>query len=237
MERLDKILSHLNYGTRKEVKELVKKGYVTINGTIVKNSDIKIDPLKDNIKVLDEDVSYSKFVYIMLNKPSGVVSATEDPRYETVVDLMPEYSKMGIFPFGRLDIDTEGLVIMSNDGILAHELLSPKKHVDKKYYVEYSGDFKESYYKRIERGIQIDDYISKPGKAEAIADGKCYITIHEGKFHEIKKMFEALDMHVDYLKRIEFKNIKLDESLAPGEYRLLTRDEILGLMEGCNHEE
>ncbi|MCR5786488.1 MAG: rRNA pseudouridine synthase [Acholeplasmatales bacterium] len=231
MERLDKILSHLNYGTRKEVKDLVKKGYVSVNGNIVKNSDIKVDPSKDEIKVLEEDVNYQEFVYIMLNKPSGVVSATEDPRYETVVDLMPEYSKMGIFPFGRLDIDTEGLVIMSNDGTLAHALLSPKKHVDKKYYVEYSGEFKDSYFKRIEKGIQIDDYISKPGKAEIICPGKAYITIHEGKFHEVKKMFEALNMHVDYLKRVEFKNIKLDEALAPGDYRPLTEEEIKGLKE------
>jgi 16S rRNA pseudouridine516 synthase len=230
MERLDKILSHMNYGTRKEVKLLVKKGFVEVNGEVVKNSDMKINPEIDQIVVDNEEINYEKFVYIMLNKPDGVVSATYDPNKETVLDLMPEYSKMGVFPCGRLDIDTEGLLLMTNDGKLAHNLLSPVKHVDKKYYVEYTGEFKDSYFKRIESGIEIDDYISKPGKAELIEPGKCYITIHEGKFHEVKKMFEALDMTVTYLKRVEFKNLVLDESLKPGEYRKLTESELEGLL-------
>ena len=230
MERLDKILSHMNYGTRKEVKELVRKGFVEVNGTICKSSDMKIDPEKDIIVVDNQTIEYTKLVYIMLNKPDGVVSATYDPHKETVLDLMPEYSKMGVFPAGRLDIYTEGLLLMTNDGKLAHNLLSPVKHVDKKYYVEYDGEFKDNYFSRIEKGIKIDDYISKPGKAELIEPGKCYITIHEGKFHEVKKMFEALDMHVTYLKRVAFKNLVLDENLKPGEYRKLTDEELEGLL-------
>ena len=165
----------------------------------------------------------------MLNKPSDVISATYDPRYETVLDLMPEYSKMGIFPVGRLDIDTVGLLLLTNDGKLAHNLLSPAKHVDKTYFVRFTGEFKDEYYKRVEEGIEIDDYVSKPGKITNLVDDTCLITIHEGKFHEVKKMFNALNMEVVYLKRIKFKDLVLDDSLKEGEYRELTTDEIEGL--------
>lgn len=226
MERLDKILSHLNYGTRKEVKKLVKDGEVFVNGEIVYNSDMKIDPEKDVIEVFNETIKYDKYVYIMLNKPDGVISATYDPRLETVLDLMPEYQKMGVFPVGRLDIDTEGLLIISNDGILAHNVLSPNKHVDKKYYVKFSGEFKSEYITKVKEGIKIDDFITKPGVLEQISDNEAYITIHEGKFHQVKKMFEVLNMHVDYLRRVEFGGIKLDDTLKLGEYRLLTNEEI-----------
>lgn len=226
MERLDKILSHLNYGTRKEVKKLVKDGEVFVNGEIIYNSDMKIDPEKDVIEVFNEKIKYDKYVYIMLNKPDGVISATYDPRLETVLDLMPEYQKMGVFPVGRLDIDTEGLLIISNDGILAHNVLSPNKHVDKKYYVKFSGQFNSEYINKVKEGIQIDEFITKPGILEQISDNEAFITIHEGKFHQVKKMFEALNMHVDYLRRVEFGGIKLDEGLKLGEYRLLTDEEI-----------
>lgn len=226
MERLDKILSHLNYGTRKEVKKLIKDGEVFVNGEMAKNSDMKIDPLNDCIEVFNETIKYEKYVYIMLNKPDGVISATYDPRLETVLDLMPEYQKMGVFPVGRLDIDTEGLLIISNDGILAHNVLSPNKHVDKKYYVKFSGEFKKEYIDKVLKGIHIDDFITQPGILEPISETEAYITIHEGKFHQVKKMFEALNMHVDYLRRVEFGGIKLDENLKLGEYRLLTTDEI-----------
>ncbi len=226
MERLDKILSHLNYGTRKEVKKLIKDKEVYVNGELVTNSDMKIDVDNDIIQVFNEEIKYEKFVYIMLNKPDGVISATYDPRFETVLDLMPEYQKMGVFPVGRLDIDTEGLLIISNDGQLAHNVLSPNKHVDKKYYVKFSGEFKSEYIKKVEDGILIDDFVTKPGKLEQISTEEAYITIHEGKFHQVKKMFEALNMHVEYLKRVEFGGIKLDETLRLGEYRPLTSEEI-----------
>ena len=133
MERLDKILAHMNYGSRKQVKEYIRKGYFMVNGEVVYDDDFKVSPLDDEITFDGESINYESLVYIMLNKPQDVISATFDPRYKTVIDLMPEYAKMGVFPVGRLDIDTEGLLIISNDGHLAHKLLSPKYHVTKKY--------------------------------------------------------------------------------------------------------
>lgn len=226
MERLDKILSHLNYGTRKEVKNLIRKGYVMVNGEIIKNDDFKVNPDIDEINIFNEDVNYKKYVYFMLNKPADYVSATYDPRYLTVIDLLPDYKKMNIFPVGRLDIDTEGLLIISNDGKLAHNLLQPKKHVDKKYYVEFDGKFLDSFYQKFEDGIELEDYKCQSSKVELINDNSAYCTIHEGKFHQVKKMFQALGMTVTYLKRVQFKNLKLDESLKLGEYRELTKEEI-----------
>ena len=229
MDRLDKILSHLNYGTRKEVKKLIKDGYVKINGNTCLDVDYKFDIDNDVLQVFDCNIKYEEFVYIMLNKPKDVISATYDPKLATVLDLMPEYKKMGVAPVGRLDIDTEGLLLLTNDGKLAHNLLSPNKHVDKKYYVKFSGEFKDEYIEKVLKGIQIDDFITKPGKLEQISEREAYITIHEGKFHQVKKMFEALNMHVEYLQRVEFKNLKLDKSLNLGEYRKLTIEEIEGL--------
>ncbi len=226
MERLDKVLAHLNYGSRKEVKALIRKGYVRVNGEVVLSDDIKVDTENDEINIFDESVKYDKFVYLMLNKPEGYISATYDPRQKTVLDLMPEYSKMKIFPVGRLDIDTEGLLILTNDGHLSYNLLAPKKHVNKKYYVEFSGEFKEEYHKKFEEGLDLGDFVTKSASVELINDNSCYINISEGKFHQVKRMFEALDMKVTYLKRVEFKNLKLDESLALGEYRELTVSEI-----------
>ncbi len=230
MVRLDKILSHMGYGSRKEVKELIRKGYVIVNGEIIKNDDFKVDENIDEIFLDGLELNYESLVYIMLNKPSGVVSATFDPRYETVVDICSEYAKMNIFPVGRLDIDTEGLLLLTNDGSLAHNLLSPKKHVDKVYYVEFSGEYKEDFNLRFEEGITIDDgYKCLPGKIEYLGNNKAHVTIHEGKYHQVKRMFEALGLHVEYLKRISFGNLKLDEELVLGEYRKLTSNELNSL--------
>lgn len=230
MVRLDKILSHMGYGSRKEVKELIRKGYVIVNGEIIKNDDFKVDENIDEIFLDGLELNYESLVYIMLNKPSGVVSATFDPRYETVVDICSEYEKMNIFPVGRLDIDTEGLLLLTNDGGLAHNLLSPKKHVDKVYYVEFSGEYKEEFNLRFEEGITIDDgYKCLPGKIEYLGNKKALVTIHEGKYHQVKRMFEALGLHVEYLKRISFGNLELDAKLALGEYRKLTSNELNSL--------
>lgn len=230
MVRLDKILSHMGYGSRKEVKELIRKGYVIVNGEIIKNDDFKVDENIDEIFLDGLELNYESLVYIMLNKPSGVVSATFDPRYETVVDICSEYEKMNIFPVGRLDIDTEGLLLLTNDGALAHNLLSPKKHVDKVYYVEFSGEYKEEFNLRFEEGITIDDgYKCLPGKIEYLGNKKALVTIHEGKYHQVKRMFEALGLHVEYLKRISFGNLELDAKLALGEYRKLTSNELNSL--------
>lgn len=230
MIRLDKMLSHMGYGSRKEVKELIRKGYVVVNGEIIKNDDFKVNEEEDEIVLDGLELNYESLVYLMLNKPDGVVSATYDPRYETVVDLCSEYAKMNIFPVGRLDIDTEGLLLMTNDGELAHKLLSPKYHVDKTYYVEFEGEFKEEFYKFFEEGIVIDDgYKCLPAKCEYLGDNKAHLTIHEGKFHQVKRMFESLGMKVIYLRRISFGTLKIDENLELGEYRKLTEIELNSL--------
>ena len=225
--RLDKMLAHLGYGSRKDVKRIIRKGEVLVNGEVCKDDDFKVDSDIDEVVVFDESVSYSEFVYIMLNKPSGVVSATFDNFKQTVIDLVSEYEKQKVFPVGRLDIDTEGLLLITNDGLLCHNLLAPKSHVDKKYYVEFSGQFKQEYYEAFEKGITLDDgYVTLPGQIKLIDSNKAEVIIHEGKFHQVKRMFLALNMEVTYLKRISFGSLVLDESLKLGEYRLLTEKEI-----------
>lgn len=230
MTRLDKILSHMGYGSRKEVKEIIRKGYVFVNGEQILNDDFKVSELDDEIIVDGETLSYDEYVYIMLNKPSNVISATVDPRYETVVDLMPEFRNRNIFPVGRLDIDTEGLLILTNDGELAHKLLSPKYHVFKKYYVEFSGEYKNEYEKAFENGITLDDgYVCMPARIEIINNAHAYVYIREGKYHQVKRMFEACSMKVEYLKRVSFGEVVLDENLKLGEYRMLDSAELNSL--------
>ena len=230
MIRLDKVLSHLGYGSRKEVKEIIRKGYVTVNGEVISKDDTKIDEENDEVLVFDDKIEYDKFIYLMLNKPSGYVSATFDNKLPTVLDLIEGYEKRGLFPVGRLDIDTYGLLLITNDGMLAHKMLSPKYHVDKKYYLEFDGDFKEENYKKFEDGIILDDgYKCMSAKFELIDKNKGYITIKEGKFHQVKRMMEALNMIVTFLKRVSFGALKLDDSLKYGEYRKLTEEEIESL--------
>ncbi len=227
MMRLDKILAHKGYGSRKQVKEFIRKGYVYVNDIQVFNDDYKVDELNDSIVIMDEEVDYQKYVYLMLNKPQGVVSATFDFHKQTVIELVDEYAFQKVFPVGRLDIDTEGLLLITNDGKLAYNLLSPKKHVDKVYYVEFSGTFKEEYYKEFEKGITLEDgYICQKAVFKLIAPQKGNITIHEGKFHQVKRMFQSLGLEVTYLKRMKFGPIDLDPNLGLGEYRLLTDKEI-----------
>jgi 16S rRNA pseudouridine516 synthase len=230
MIRLDKVLSHLGYGSRKEVKEIIRKGYVTVNGEVISKDDTKIDEENDEVLVFDDKIEYDKFIYLMLNKPSGYVSATFDNKLPTVLDLIEGYEKRGLFPVGRLDIDTYGLLLITNDGMLAHKMLSPKYHVDKKYYLEFDGDFKEENYKKFEDGIILDDgYKCMSAKFELIDKNKGYITIKEGKFHQVKRMMEALNMTVTFLKRVSFGALNLDDILKYGEYRKLTEEEIESL--------
>lgn len=232
MIRLDKILSHMGYGSRKEVKDIIRKGYVSVNGETIYDDDFKVNIDEDEIILDGIDINYSEFVYIMLNKPDGYISATYDPNQPTVLDLVPEYEKMNIFPVGRLDIDTEGLLILTNDGHLAHNLLSPKKHVFKTYYVKFDGAYKEKYKKYFEEGIILDDgYKTLPGSIDVISSNEAYVKIREGKYHQVKRMFEALQMKVVYLERISFGSINLDKNLKKGEYRLLTLDELNSLKE------
>lgn len=226
--RLDKLLAHAGNGTRKEVKNYIKKGYVMVNGEVITDDGYKVDEINDEVTILDKSVNYEKNYYIMLNKPDGYISATYDPNDPIVLDLIPdEIPLRGLFPVGRLDKDTEGLLLITNDGMLAHRMLSPKYHVDKKYYLEFDGKLDDKKIKKIETGVELDDgYLTMPSKYESINENSGYLIIKEGKYHQVKRMLEAVDCKVTYLKRIEFGSLKLDENLKLGETRLLTSDEL-----------
>lgn len=226
--RLDKLLSHTGFGSRREVKPLLKSGSVVVNGTIQKDSKRQVNPEKDQITVHGNPVIYQEFVYFMLHKPQNVVSATEDNLSETVIDLLAQEDTLtNPFPVGRLDKDTEGLLIITNDGTLAHNLLSPKKHVNKTYYAKIEGDVTAADVEIFQAGITLDDgYTCKPAQLEIITPNEINITIQEGKFHQVKRMFAATGKTVTYLKRISMGNLKLDESLELGEYRPLTDEEL-----------
>ncbi|MBC2307987.1 rRNA pseudouridine synthase [Listeria welshimeri] len=226
--RLDKLLSHTGFGSRKEVKPLLKSGAVVVNGTIQKDSKTQVKPDKDEITVHGTPVVYQEFVYFMLHKPQNVVSATEDNVSETVIDLLAQEDTLtNPFPVGRLDKDTEGLLIITNDGTLAHNLLSPKKHIDKTYYAKIDGEVLLEDVKAFAEGIALDDgYICKPARLEIINPNEIKVSIQEGKFHQVKRMFAARGKTVSYLKRISMGQLQLDESLELGEYRPLTETEL-----------
>lgn len=235
-ERLDKILSNMGYGSRKDIKKIVKEGRVSINYEIINKNDFKIDPYEDIITLDGKEIFYRKYIYLMMNKPKDVVSSTDDPISRTVLDLIDEeYLVFKPFPAGRLDKDTEGLILLTNDGKLAHELLSPKREVNKTYYVEVDGFIEEKHKKNFEKGIILDDgYKTLPADLEIIESNifsKAKLTIKEGKFHQVKRMFKSLSMEVVYLKRISMGSLKLDESLKLGQYRELTEEEIQLLKE------
>lgn len=232
MERLDKVLSNLGYGSRKEIKAFVKKGEIEVDGKVVKDNGMKVDPNKSIIKVNGEEINYRKYIYIMMNKPAGVVSATFDNYDETVIDLLDyEYTVFDPFPVGRLDKDTEGLLLITNDGELNHRLTSPKWHVDKTYYAEIDKMVDDKDVEKFKKGITLDDgYKCLPAKLEILSSdengSEVNITIQEGKFHQVKRMFEARGKNVVYLKRLTMGNISLDEDLDEGTYRELTEEEI-----------
>lgn len=227
MMRLDKFLAHANFGTRREVKKIIRSGWVSVNDQIIKNDDFKIDENKDIICVDNEQVIYQQFYYIMLNKPNGYVSATIDDRYPTVIDLIYEDYALDLFPVGRLDLDTEGLLLLTNDGSLSHELLSPKKHVDKEYYVELEKEYSEQDIKTLEAGVAINDQeVCKEAKVKRIDNNKMMLIIQEGKYHQVKRMMHAIDNEVTYLKRVRMGTLKLDKTLPLGEYRALNEEEI-----------
>jgi 16S rRNA pseudouridine516 synthase len=234
-QRLDKILSNMGCGSRKEIKDMAKKGMIKVDEIVVKDPSQHVDPNKQEIVVNGEVITYRDKVYLMLHKPPGVISATEDSREETVVDLMPEYKHFSLFPVGRLDKDTEGLLLLTNDGKLAHELLSPKKHIPKLYFAKIKGVVGSNDVLAVEEGIVLDDgYKTLPGQLEIIQAGdisEIQITIHEGKFHQIKRMFAALDKEVIYLKRLAMGRLQLDDNLAIGHYRELSEEELQLLKE------
>lgn len=230
-ERLDKVLSNMGYGSRKEIKKIIRDGHVKVNDEIILKNDIKVDPYKDEIYLDQQEVIYRKYIYIMMNKPKGFVSSTDDPVSDTVLNLLTdEYMIYNPFPAGRLDKDTEGLMLITNNGKLSHELLSPKRGVEKTYYIEVDGVVDEEHDEKFKKGIKLDDgYETLPAKLEIVKSdiiSKVYLTIKEGKYHQVKRMFEALSMKVIYLKRISIGPLILDESLDLGEYRELTEEEI-----------
>ena len=227
MIRLDKLLAHSGYGSRKEVKELIRKGQVSVNEVVIKDDDFKVDEVNDEVIVEGIIVDYQKFIYIMMNKPDGVLSATYDPKDPIILDLIEDVPTRGLFPVGRLDKDSEGLLLITNDGKLAHELLSPKKHVDKVYYIEYSGELDKDVEFKFKDGITLEDgYKCLPAKIELLGDNKAHVTISEGKFHQVKRMINMCNGEVTYLKRVKFGPLDLDESLKEGEYRFLSNLEL-----------
>lgn len=242
MIRLDKFLSEMGVGTRQEVKQYIRKGKVEVDGEIAKRPELKVDETKANVTLDGERIGYASYVYYMLNKPSGVVSATEDKREKTVIDLIKGQKRKDLFPVGRLDKDTEGLLLITNDGDLAHQLLSPKKHVDKVYRARIEGQVTAEDAALFAKGLEIDDedgaWRAMPAKLNILSSGpesEVEITIREGKFHQIKRMFEAVDKKVVYLKRLSMGSLRLDETLALGEYRELTEDEVQALKESKGH--
>lgn len=221
--RLDKFLSHMGYGTRNEVKNIIKNGWVTIEGKTIKKADFQVKE-DQTVYVDDVPVSYVRYEYYILNKPAGYVSATEDTLHPTVMELIPSI-RNDLYPVGRLDLDTEGLLLVCNDGQLTHELLSPKKHVLKKYYVEFEGTLPENAIDVFAQPMDLDDFVTKPAKLEVLDQNKAYLTISEGKFHQVKRMFQNVGCEVTYLQRVYFGPLELKD-LEIGQARALTSKEI-----------
>lgn len=228
--RLDKYLADMGLGTRTEVKQFIKKGQVLVNDEVVKKPETKVSTTDDDIVCCGEKVGYTEYEYIMLNKPQGVVSATEDKHDKTVLDLITDCGRKDLFPVGRLDKDTEGLLLLTNDGKLAHELLAPKKHVPKTYFVIVDGVVTGDDVELFAKGFRVDaDLLAKPAKLKIVRakeKSEVYLTITEGKFHQVKRMFQAVEKPVLYLKRVQMGELKLDQNLALGEYRQLTEEEL-----------
>jgi len=225
-KRLDKFLCDLNIGTRSQVKSFIKKGMVTVNDVIVKKSECKVSE-SDIICFQGQILSSEEYSYYMFHKPAGIISATEDSMHQTVLDYFKEEPCKNLYPVGRLDKDTEGLLLITNDGELGHRLLSPRHHIPKTYYVELHNSITQEDIHLLESGIDIGEKrLTLPAKIQSISENILYITITEGKYHQIKRMFEAVNNKVIYLKRISMGELTLDETLEKGEYRRLTPDEI-----------
>ncbi len=240
--RLDRFLANSGLGTRKEVKDILKKRKIKVNGDIITDGSTHIKENSDIVKYNEEVVIYKPFIYIMMNKPEGVICATEDKEHKTVIDLLKNrYSTYSLFPVGRLDIDTEGLLILTNDGILAHKVLSPNRHVGKKYFVKLRDPLTAEDIGKLEGGIELEEgFVTKDAKVEIIENSNepvnkstgernlstACITISEGKYHQVKRMFKAVGNKVKYLKRIQMGDLELDDSLKLGEYRELIEEEL-----------
>lgn len=225
--RLDRFLSEQNIGTRSQLKDAIRRGHVTVNGAVVKSPDFQVAEDMDEISFMGEILVYHPFVYYILNKPKGVVSAVKDNTAGTVLDLIPHPAARGLFPVGRLDKDTEGLLIITNDGELAHRLLSPANHVGKTYLADIAKPLGSEDIQNLENGVDIGD--EKPtgkAKVEVLGGRQIALTIYEGRFHQVKRMLQAVGNEVLSLKRVRFGRLSLDEALMPGESRLLDREEV-----------
>lgn len=234
--RIDKFLSNMGFGSRKDVKVLLKSKAVEVNGEVVRDAKQHVDEVSDLVTVAGETVEYTEFIYLMMNKPPGVISATEDKYDGTVIDLLGDAERhFEPFPVGRLDKDTVGLLLLTNDGKLAHELLSPKKHVAKTYYARIDGVVTEEDGEAFRNGVILDDgYQTKEAFLKILksgAESEIELTITEGKFHQVKRMFESVGKTVVYLKRLSMGSLELDPDLELGEYRYLTDEELSGLKE------
>ncbi len=230
MERLDKRLAATGKWSRKEARDLIKSGRVTVEGTVHRTPETKVG---EDAPVMVDGVSIAadRPVYLMLHKPAGVVSSTDEPGERTVLDLLgEEYQNIGLFPAGRLDKDTEGLLLLTNDGPLAHRLLAPKSHVDKVYYVEVSGILDQEDVEAVRRGVTLGDgYECLPGELELLSSNSAHITLHEGKYHQVKRMLASRGKPVAYLKRVRFGPLTLDDSLPRGAWRPLSNKELKGI--------
>lgn len=235
MERLDKLLAGTGKWSRREVKALVRQGLVRVDGRLAASAEDKLDPAAAIITVAGETISLCRFTYVMLHKPAGVLTATEDRKQPTVLDLLPpELRRIGLAPVGRLDKDTEGLLLLTNDGELAHRLLSPKYHVEKRYFARVDGELSAADAEAFARGMTLGDGLEcLPAGLQVLPDRVCIVTLREGKFHQVKRMLAARGAPVLYLKRLSMGPLTLDDSLAAGAYRLLRAEEILALYRAC----
>lgn len=235
MERLDKLLAGTGKWSRREVKALVRQGLVRVDGRLAASAEDKLDPAVAIITVAGETVALHRFTYVLLHKPAGVLTATEDRKQPTVLDLLPpELRRIGLAPVGRLDKDTEGLLLLTNDGELAHRLLSPRYHVDKRYLARVDGELSAADTEAFARGMTLGDGLEcLPAGLEVLPDRVCIVTLREGKFHQVKRMLAARGAPVLYLKRLSMGPLTLDDSLAAGAYRLLRAEEISALYRVC----
>ena len=230
MIRLDKFLADMGVGTRSEVKKYIRQGKVKVDGVVERSPEAKIDEKKQQVSCFDKTVGYETFEYYMLHKPAGVISATTDAKDKTVIDLIESKKRKDLFPVGRLDKDTEGLLLITNDGELAHRLLSPKKHIDKVYFAKVKGVVTEEDQRIFAEGVSLGKgEMAKPSRLEILVSdeiSEIRLTIQEGKFHQVKRMFLSVGKEVIYLKRLSMGTLQLDENLALGEYRPLTEEEL-----------
>lgn len=230
--RLDKLLAHTGYGTRKEVKQIITNGWVDINGQTVKKVGFQVDIENDVVTVDGQVVQYQKYHYYIMNKPEGIISATEDHYHETVIDwLGPDYAHLDLFPVGRLDIDTTGLLLLTNNGQLAHQLLSPKREVPKRYFAVVNGIVEEKDIDKFAKGLDLGDFVTQPSQLtilnvdEAKNQSRIEVVIHEGKFHQVKRMCEKINCEVIQLQRLSIGPLILPDDLPIGEFRPLNEDE------------